>query len=419
MLIEFSIANYLSFKDRVTLSMLASPNKELEDSNVFQYNNKLFVKSAVIYGANASGKSNLLNAFQFMRRMVISSAKDTQVNEKIDVMRYKLSAECDDKPSFLEISFAQDNTIYRYGFEVDENEIHSEWLFSTSSTKEAQLFVRTKNQIVVNSTHFKEGKGLDARTRNNALFLSVCAQFNGEVARKILQWFKRLKIFNYSTSKSSLSATIDLLKDAKNKNRIMELMSIADLGISDIMGRKEEMTIEHLPKKMPALLKKMIIQAEKTTLEIKTLHNKFDNQGKEVGKIEFDLGEESGGTAKLIMMAGMLIDVIENGRILLIDELDAQMHHLLSRALIRMFNSSANQSNAQLICSTHDTTLLQNSLFRRDQIWFTEKDKYGSSELYSLIEIKGVRKENSFGKDYLQGKYGAIPFVGDLSCYFE
>ena len=135
MLIEFSVANYLSFKDRVTFSMVASSDDALQESIVFSIGKKRLVKSAIIYGANASGKSNLLNAMHFMRRMVLVSSKDTQANEEIDVDNFKLSTECEDKPSFFEIVFIQNGNIYRYGFEADRKRIHTEWLFTVPSTK--------------------------------------------------------------------------------------------------------------------------------------------------------------------------------------------------------------------------------------------------------------------------------------------
>ncbi|MDO9586094.1 MAG: AAA family ATPase, partial [Syntrophales bacterium] len=174
MLIEFSVANVLSFKDRVTFSMVASNDDALQESNVFEWGKRRLVKSAVVYGANASGKSNLLNAMRFMRRMVLTSSKDTQANEEIDVDAFKLSTECEGMPSFFEIVFIQNGDTYRYGFEVDRKRIHSEWLFTVPKTKEAELFVREGNKITVNLTRFKEGRGLEDKTRDNALFLSVC-----------------------------------------------------------------------------------------------------------------------------------------------------------------------------------------------------------------------------------------------------
>jgi AAA15 family ATPase/GTPase len=419
MLIEFSVANVLSFKDRVTFSMVASNDDALQESNVFALGKKRLVKSAVVYGANASGKSNLLNAMRFMRRMVLTSSKDTQVNEEIDVDAFKLSTECDGKPSFFEAVFIQNGNTYRYGFEVDCKRVHSEWLFTVPSTKEAELFVREGNQIKVNRIRFKEGMDLEPKTRENALFLSVCAQFNGEISKGLLLWFKNFGFIHGLSDYPHLGVTVEKLKTPEQKRRLMEMTRIADLCIDDIEGREEKLTIEKLPKDMPEEMKRDLVKQGITEVELKTTHRKYGKDGKEAGTIVFDLEEnESGGTQKFLCMAGPLLDTIETGTVLVIDEMDARLHPLLTRFILSLFNSSANNKDAQLIFATHDTNLLNSSRFRRDQIWFTEKDQYGVSSLYSLIELQGVRKEASFGKDYILGKYGAIPFIGDSKWLF-
>ncbi len=418
MLIEFSVANFLSFKDRVTFSMVASNDDALQESNVFSERKKRLVKSAVIYGANASGKSKLLNAMGFMRHMVLASSKDTQANEEIDVDIFKLSTECEGKPSFFEIVFIKDGNTYRYGFEVDRRRVHSEWLFTVPTTKEAKLFVRENNRIKVSRIHFKEGMDLETKTRENALFLSVCAQFNGELSKELLLWFKNFR-FIHGLHDANLGVTVGMLKTPERKRRLMEMIRIADLCIDDIEGKEEKLTIENLPKDMPEEIKKDIIKRGVMVVELKTTHRKFGKDHEAVGTVIFDLEEnESGGTQKFLNMAGPLLDTIETGSILVIDELDARLHPLLTRTIVALFNSPANNKNAQLIFATHDTNLLNNNLFRRDQIWFTEKDQYGVSSLYSLIELQGVRKEASFGKDYILGKYGAIPFIGDPHWLF-
>jgi hypothetical protein len=418
MFIEFSVANFLSFKDRVTFSMVASNDDALQESNIFTGGKKRLVKSAVIYGANASGKSNLFSAMRFMRHMVLSSSTDTQANEEIDVDNFKLSTESEDKPSFFEIVFMQNTNTYRYGFEADRKKIHSEWLFTVPATKEAKLFVREGNRIEVNRIRFKEGIDLGTKTRENALFLSVCAQFNGEISKELLLWFKNFR-FIHGLHDVYLDVTVSMLKTPQQKRRLMEMTRIADLCIDDIEGSEEKLTIEKLPKDMPEEMKRDIIKQGITEVELKTTHRKYGKDNEEIGAVVFDLEEnESGGTQKFLNMAGPLLDTIETGSILVIDELDARLHPLLTRAIVTLFNSPANNKNAQLIFATHDTNLLKNTLFRRDQIWFTEKDSYGVSDLYSLVELQGVRKEASFGKDYILGKYGAIPFIGDTMWLF-
>lgn len=420
MLIEFSVTNFLSFKNRATFSMVASNDDTLEESNVIATEKHRLVRSAVVYGANASGKSNLLAALNLMRRMVLTSSKDTQINEEIDVDPFLLSTECDDKPSGFEVVFLHSGTQYRYGFQVDRKRVHSEWLYSRPSTKEATYFEREDAEINVNVERFKEGKGLEERTRENALFLSVCAQFNGEVATSLMTWFQNLRCMQGFAQMGFSTATIDRLKAPEHKSRVLELTRVADPGITDFDFLQKKLTLQDLPKEMPDDMKKDIIKNDPMIIELKTTHRKVDGKNKDVGGVIFDLeNNESGGTQKLMKLTGPLLDTLETGKILVVDELDSRMHPLLTRMLVSLFSSPANRSNAQLIFASHDTTLLTPKLFRRDQIWFTEKDQYGATDLYSLVELKGVRKEAAFEKEYIQGKYGAIPFIGDPKWLFS
>lgn len=419
MLIEFNVTNFLSFKNRATFSMVASTDDTLEESNVIATDKHRLIRSAVVYGANASGKSNLLAALKVLRRMVLTSSKDTQANEEINVDPFLLNTECDGKPSQFEVVFLYDGTQYRYGFQADRKRVHAEWLFSRPSTKEATYFERDGKSIIVNGERFKEGKGLEERTRENALFLSVCAQFNGEVATGLLKWFQNLRTMQGFAPMGFATVTIDRLKAPEYKARVLELTRLADPGITDFDLKQKKLTLQDLPKEMPDEIKKDIIKADPMIVELKTTHRKFDGENKDVGGVIFDLeDDESGGTQKLVKLTGPVLDTLETGKILVVDELDARLHPLITRLIVSLFNSSANRANAQLIFASHDTTLLTSKLFRRDQVWFTEKDQYGATDLYSLVELNGVRKEAPFGKDYIQGKYGAIPFIGDPKWLF-
>ncbi|MBI5634476.1 MAG: ATP-binding protein [Nitrospirae bacterium] len=420
MLIEFNTANVLSLKDKATLSMVASSDNALEENNVFSAGNFKLLRSAVVYGANASGKSNLLTAMSFMRHMVINSSKDTQASEEIDVDSFKLSEACDGKPSLFEAVFICAGGKYRYGFEVDRQRVQSEWLFHSAKVREAALFTREGDHIQVNESRFKEGKALEEKTRENALFLSVCAQFNGKISKEILAWFNSIQfIHGASSGIRPLGVTVNMLNDPLQKKRILEMSRIADLGIDDLQGHTKEITLESLPKDMPDEMKKKILSKGIMEIEVKTIHLKYDSKNKEVGSVSFDLYDnESAGTLKFLGMAGPILDCLDKGRILVIDELDARLHPLLTRSIVSLFNSPTNRSNAQMIFASHDTGLLDKNLFRRDQIWLAEKDRYGATILYSMAELKGIRKEASFGKDYILGKYGAIPFIGDPSRLF-
>ena len=230
MLIEFTVGNFRSFKERTTLSMVATNTNARDPSinknNTIPVNNKLtLLTSTAIYGANASGKSNVVNALSFMRHLVLSSARETQAGESIGVEPFRLSTETEKEPSFFEVVFLVDGIQYRYGFEVNYTQAISEWLFFVPSTKEATLFTREADKIKPSLKYFKEGRGLEENTRPNALFLSVVAQFNGEVASSVLHWFRKLGIVSGLNDRFYRAFTIRQVIDGKHKNEILQLIN--------------------------------------------------------------------------------------------------------------------------------------------------------------------------------------------------
>lgn len=401
MLIGFSVGNYKSFKETVTLSMVASSimedDRELDENNVFEINHKLkLLKSAAIYGANASGKSNLVAAVNFMKWFVLNSSKETQVSEAIDIEAFRLSTETEKEPSFFEIVFLLEGKNFRYGFEINSEQVVAEWLFQSDENSETMLFEREFDNFILDN--FPEGQGISDKTRSNALFLSVVAQFNGKLSGKILLWFsKTLQLISGLQDRQYRKETLQSFEDDRHRHDIIEFIKKLDLGIADIQITNQK-----------ALYGKI-----KPT--VKTVHQKYDADGKQTDIEIFDIEKhESEGTNKLFALAGLLLDTLRTGKILFIDELDARLHPLITRELICLFNSNeTNPHNAQLIFTTHDTNLLSSKAFRRDQIWFTEKDNKGATDLYSLVEYK-VGKDASFERDYIIGKYGAIPFVGNF-----
>ncbi|MGD1805263.1 AAA family ATPase [Dapis sp. BLCC M126] len=425
MLIEFSVGNYLSFKETVTLSMVATnviaKNKSVDENNVFDVDEELsLLKSVAVYGANASGKSNLIKAMNFMRWFVLNSSKETQIEDAINVDEFKLSTETEGKPSFFEIVFILEDKLYRYGFEVDEKQVVSEWLFYVPKVRESKLFERDKNGIKM-SRVFKEGELISDKTRNNALFLSVNSQFNGKISTSILRWFiDDLNIISGLDSKFYQKITVEYFQDSEYKNEIVQLIRKWDLGIDDIEIDTKEVLPEQFPDFVSDEFRRRMIDAGMQIDEIQTFHKQYDSEGKMVSIVVFDLEEnESEGTKKLFAFAIPILESLSNGEILIIDELDARLHPLITREIIELFNSNqTNPENAQLIFTTHDTNLLSHKIFRRDQIWFTEKNRQGATDLYSLVEYK-VRNDASFESDYIKGRYGAIPFLGDLTELFE
>jgi uncharacterized protein len=430
-LIEFSVGNYRSFKEKVTFSMVAAnitaKDKQLDENNVYRVSKNLeLIKSAAIYGANASGKSNLGKAIGFMKWFMVNSSKDTQSTDEINVEHFRLNRETEEKPSFFEIAFLLDGKQYRYGFETTTEKVLSEWLFYVPKSRETKLFEREGKKIDLPNKSYggEEIEPLKKLTRDNALFLSVCAQFNIDIAEKILNWItKNLKIISASDDNGYLHYTLNCLKENKHKDEILQLVKKLDLSIHDIEVEETEIPHDSLPEALREILKKLTEGKEKVTsvatsvaTSVKTKHKKFDAEGNYISDETFNLGsEESQGTQKVFALAGPIFDVLKKGKILIVDEFDTKLHPLISYAIVEMFNSNkTNPNNAQLIFMTHDTNLLSNKLFRRDQIWFTQKNRVGATDLYSLVEYK-VRNDASFESDYIRGKYGAIPYIGDLT----
>ena len=428
MLIEFGVGNYKSFKDTVTFSMVAanisSRVKNMDESNVFRVDNDLsLLTSAAVYGANASGKSNLISAIRFMRRFVLNSSKETQVNDTIDVEGFRLHSEMDGKPSFFEMVFMIASTRYRYGFEVTRKHVVSEWLYYVPTIREAKLFERHLDDIKP-TTAFKEGRGLATKTRSNALFLSVVAQFNGDISKSILRWFRNLNVSLGLSDVGDRLSALRRFENSKFNEDIVQFVKKLDIGIDGIDIEKARISFPDISGNMSDDFKKIFEVLEKSGAEktiVRTLHRKVNPDGQTTSIEAFDLEEhESEGTKKIFALAYPLLYALRNGHVIVIDELDARLHPLITCEIISLFNSKeTNSKNAQLIFTTHDTNLLNNRMFRRDQIWFAEKTKQGATLLYSLVEykIKGsssVRNDASFEKDYIEGRYGAIPFIGDF-----
>lgn len=432
MLVEFSVGNYRSFKEKATLSMMAtnisSQPKSLDENNAFRSSDDLILlTSAAIYGANASGKSNLITALRFMRHLVLTSSSETQVIEQIPAEPFLLNVEKRTQPSSFEIVFLIDGVQHRYGFEATSERVVSEWLYKLGSLREQTLFERDNDTIKVNTRNFREGRGLEVRTRPNALFLSVVAQFNGAVSIEILKWFGKLSINTGVSDKGDMIAALYHFEESPHRKIIEQLIKRLDVGIDGLDFERIPATIpRNLPNEVAQQLKKVIdaLSKDGSPVEnprIKTHHTVFDADGQSTDRIVFDLEEhESAGTQRLFVLAHPLVRALNEGAILVIDELDARIHPNLVLDIIRLFNSKeTNPRHAQLIFTTHNTNLLSAQLFRRDQIWFVEKSRLGASELYSLVEYrvdgKIVRNDASFEKDYIAGRYGAIPFLSDLS----
>ena len=425
MLIQFSVRNFRTFREKATLSLVASNydknTREFENVVKHEKFNLRILKSSVIYGANASGKSKFLEALMFMKHFVITSSKESQKGDLIDVEPFKLDLETEQEGSEFEAIFLYREDIYRYGFEANRQEIISEWLYHKPKTKEVELFYRDYQKFEIHSRNFTKGSTLVKADliRNNALFLSVAAQFNEKISEMVIEFFKSLKTISGLHEEGYQGYTMSRTQEPRHKEKILELLKAADLGVQDIT--LELLDVTKLPKDMPKELKEII---EKRSMEdntefisdVLTLHKKYNSDREHIGHVNFSLEEdESSGTRKFFALTGPVLDSLENGHTLVVDELDSKLHPNLVCKIISLFNSKdLNPKNAQLIFNTHDTNLLSSGLFRRDQVWFTEKDKYGAAKLYSLADFKSgeVRKNEAYEENYIRGKYGAIPYLG-------
>lgn len=426
---EFSFGNFRSFKEINTLNMAAakikSKHQELDANNVIAGKNVehiSFLKSKAIYGANASGKSNVVDAFVTFFRIISNSVKDEKILNLVDPFR--LSTETENEPSFFQIIFWDKNVKYRYGFELTDEEVISEWLYGKPRERELCYFIRDGKEIVeLDKTNFSEGHKLktllsDDDTddneifRDNSLFLSTLASFGfAKLSKQLIESMTSAYIISGLGHHGMHQYAGDALQDKNKKKYMLDFLKNGDMGIQDL--DTFEISSDHLPDDADDDIKNDLQKKEKKKLLISS-RKKFDANHNFVENETFSFRlHESEGTQKLFELSPFIYQALKEEKTIIIDEFDARFHPLLTRKIVELFNSSQNKG-AQLIFTTHDTNLLSSDVLRRDQIEFTEKDKYGASHLYSLVEFKGIRNNASFEKDYIQGKYGAIPFLGNF-----
>jgi len=425
MLISFNCSNFRSYKDDFEFSMEATKLRNLRDSNILTVNNLSLLSSSVIYGANASGKSNFIKAIAKMKA-IIKNSTNIEKTKFYPHEPFLLNIDTKKSPTKYEIEIVIDEIKYRYGFKINyDATIKEEWLYQKKLkpyAKDILLFNRTKENIELFGD-FKDTKVLENKTRKDALFLTVTAEFNNTIAQKIYQWFDKLKIISNLNTTYLEPFAFEKLKDNKYKEKIVNLIKNADVGISDIINKNlsyDEFSrtmgdATNILKTLPTEVQENI-KANGIT-KIETSHMVYDKNQEFVSYEKFDLDFESDGTKKLLALSGPLVNSIVNGYPIIIDELDNSLHIDLIKAIIDMYHDkSVNKNNAQLIFTTHNTSLLDQNIFRRDQIWFVEKDLYGSSDLYSLVEYgKGkARDDLALEKNYNAGKFGAKPSIGKL-----
>lgn len=402
MLIQFSFKNFKSFRDEVTLDMTASSIKEYSDKIIEDNGNK-YLKITAIYGANASGKSNVIEAFSHMKNIIMNSFNSEAKWQNIPLKRFAFNEKSKNSESMFEVFFKNNNEVYQYGFELDSSKIREEWLYKKKSNKSEKfelLFVRENDKFELSNglkIYSEMLNGISEKT----LILSFLANIKIEDIKNVYDWFKETKVLNLGdpfidTIRSSFLPAELLKNNLEERDNFNKFLADIDVGIKDIKIEEE-------------------VTEEKKRYKAFSMHLNNDTQKEEY----LPLKEESDGTLKMISLYSDLKKCLNNGGTIFIDELDAKLHPLLSKYIVQIFhNKNTNPKDAQLIYTTHDVINLKKENFRRDEIWFVEKNKENVSELYSLVEYKventKVRNDASYDKDYLLGKYGALPILKEF-----
>ena len=409
MLIRFSFKNFKSFKNENCLDMEATSLKEHE-YNIAKIDNGEYLKVSAIYGANASGKTNVLQAFDYMKKRILVS-DDSKKNSPIDEENV-YSFMINNDPIALEVEIlAKNNKIYKYGFEVLKDTIISEWLFEKRVNKFYSIFERENNNVSMKPNKISDLVNIDERT----LFLNIYSKIdrNNEDFSSVYDWFVNSTYLDLGNPNFERfinnRVLLKILSDENYKKELLKFIKTFDSGIEGI---------KTTPDSIEA------VKNNNGIIDIEVIHK---GENGELKALPFYL--ESNGTRKMFHLFDFFMDALKNGMVLFVDELDAKLHPLLTRYIINLFhNSDTNKGNGQLIYSTHDTVNLNKETFRRDEIWFAEKDKDGISEIYALSDYileddknagKKVRNDATYNKDYLTGRYGAIPVLEEFETNNE
>lgn len=421
MLLLFRVKNFKSFRSMTEFSMLANNYSRALPENWEhvgqEQKRKLRVlKVAAIFGANAAGKSNLLQALTTVKRFVTSglASNPTQVTGTVP---FKLD-DASTKPSYFELIFQIEDEIMRYVLELSETQVEREALFIRQNGVEKLAFERLAHAsgthtYTYQTTRLSQDASLEHKTRPNVAYITVGAQFNSPLLTSVFRWFEDIlrPISIQELSNIALTnRTGELFADNEGyRQKIKDLVRAADLGIAEIEVEEKDLRLEdvkfepNVPRELLDLVKAELMK-----------HRHFDVTFKHFAgnaQVTMGLDEQSKGTIQMYLLAGPLLKSFEGGHVIIVDELDSSLHPLLIRFLIREFQArSKGKQIAQIIFTTHDATLLDSGLLRRDQIWFVEKDRHGASRTYALSDFHKLENESAY-KGYLGGRYGAIPYI--------
>lgn len=410
MILEFSVENWLSFKDKVTFSMLANSSVKLEENYILKNKHRI-LKTAAFYGANASGKSNL---FKILAQVVLMlrSSNNLDINAKLPIMPFKFDGQSIKKPSAFEIKFIVDSTEYVYGFVADRNAIHEEYLYYYPNAKETKIFYRRdidKYDFTVRESKFL--KEIVPKNSPSKFFLATATNWNYEKTKPAYDFLTQsLNVFfNLEELKNNAFRMYDR-DDGKLKKFALEFLKAADFNIIDYEVLKVD-----IPEKLLSGMSDIV------NIKLPEKMKAYQVIFKHKGGNKLDLTEESFGTQIIFAFIPFIAEALKEQKILVVDELDKSLHPYLVQYIVRLFNNTEfNKSNSQFIFNTNDTNLLDLNILRRDQIWFLEKDnETGQSDLYSLSDFS-VRKNENIEKGYMLGRYGAVPFISnDINLWLE
>lgn len=436
MLIEFKVSNYRSIGEEQTISLIPAPKQKDHLENIIDNGRHQALNAIALYGPNAGGKSNLLRSMSHLDMMVqLSSRSSSTARLPFDPFLLRLGWEV--RPTKFEITFVTNESRYRYGFEYNPSVIEREWLYRKSVGREVSLFERQGEVIDIGSGFKGPKKLLDAAveaTRKNALFLSTCDMLNVEEALIIMKWFLNFRTVDGLNTEMERYQTVSLWEDETYREKIKNYLALLSLNIADVDVRSKEFEESELPDDMPQHLRSRIseMMTGKKSYTVFANHMIYDSEGKP-GKYResWEWEErESSGAIKALEMSGPILKTLVNGGVLIIDEIEAQLHPILTLNTINIFlDKASNPNNAQLIFSTHDTNLLTYSNLRRDQICFAEKNAWESTELYALSDFvyfgerngkpvsEKERPDTDKEKRYFEGRYGAIPALGGFKKF--
>ena len=421
MLVAFATTNYACFRDRQEFSMEAVVRASRDDTCAFPTGTRRFPRLnriSAIYGPNGSGKSRFIQGLDFVQDFVIGSSRESQSGDEIRHVPFLFDAETSGRPTTFEISFIQDGTAYEYGFAVDRYRVHEEWLLAwPPGGRMRRLLERVFDPETEEERWFfgpsvRGHKELwRSNTRPNSLFVSTAAQLNSETYRPVVDWFRKLRVM--VGGELSRSYTAKIVKESTNfKQRVLALLKDADIAVSDIRTNTEKRHLDELyPPPPPELMEEL---SKDGTSTIEFVDVSFEHSPSQSGGAHrINIDDESDGTRRLFAFAGPWLDILDNNRVVVIDELDRSLHPLLVAYLLRRINRESAPGEvrrAQLVATLHDVTLLRDVL-DRSQIWFTDKDR--ESEAASLAPLSDFRPRprEALVRGYLGGRYGGVPII--------